>query len=96
MSEQRDAFIERLKASLDQLNREIDELTARARRTSGDTQERHEEDIDRLKAYREEARRRLDDLQRAGSEAGEDLRRGAEQAWDRMREALRVAGSRFK
>jgi F0F1-type ATP synthase membrane subunit b/b' len=96
MSEQRDAFIERLKASLDQLNREIDELAARARRASGDAQERHQEDIDRLKAYREEARLRLNELQRAGSEAGEDLRRGAEQAWDRMREALRVAGSRFK
>jgi hypothetical protein len=95
MSEKRDAYVEKLKAKLDEWNAEIDKLQAKADQASAEAEIEMQKNIEELKAQRAEARQKLDDLSRSGSGAWEDLKAGVDKAWHALGESIKSARSRF-
>ena len=80
MSPSRDAFVQKMKAKLDEWNAQIDKLEAQSRRKSAEVQADYQQRIDDLKDKRQEARQKIDKLQDAGESAWEDLKSGVELA----------------
>jgi len=95
MNDTRDAYVEKMKAKLDEWNADIAKLEAKARQKEADAQKRYQERIASLKEKRKAVEEELDKLRRAGSDAWEDLKAGFEMAADSLGEALRSARSRF-
>jgi DNA repair exonuclease SbcCD ATPase subunit len=96
MTTTRDAYVQKIKAKLDEWNAEIDRLEAQARQKEADAQTRLQEQIDQVKAKRKTAEEKLDDVRQAGGDAWEDLKSGLELATEAVGDALRSARSRFQ
>lgn len=95
MSEKRDAYVQKMKAKLDEWNADIAKLEAKARQKDAEAREDVEGRIEELKAKRKTVEDDLDKLRQAGSDAWEDLKAGFEMAADSLGESLRSARSRF-
>lgn len=96
MSKNRDAYVEKTKAKLDEWNAEIAKLEAKAKHKEADAQMKIEEQIETLKKKRKSTEEDLDKLRQAGESAWEDLKAGVENAATSLGEAIRSAQSRFK
>lgn len=92
----RDAYVEKLKAQLDQWNAEIDKLEAKGRELQADAQVSYNKRLEDLRIRRDAAAAKLKEIQEAGESAWEDLKAGTEMAWDSLREAVSSAWSHFK
>ena len=92
----RDAFVQTMKAKLDEWNAEIDRLSAKADAAQADTKLEYNKQVEALKKQREDALQRLNELQSASEGAWEDMRAGVDASWDKMTDALKSAASRFK
>lgn len=95
MSE-RDAYVAKMKAKLDEWNAEIQKFEARAQGASAEAKLKYEQQVAELKARRDEAARKLRELQDASAGAWETLREGTEAAWSVMAKAFKDAAERFK
>jgi uncharacterized coiled-coil DUF342 family protein len=95
MSDQRDVFVEKIKAKLDEWNAEIARLEAKARQQEADTKLKLEEQIETLRKKRKSTEADLDKLCQAGDSAWEDLKSGVESAATSLGEAIKSANSRF-
>lgn len=96
MSEKRDAYVEKLKAKLDEWNADIDVLQARADQAKTDAQLRYRRQIEGLRAKSKDAEAKISELRVAGGDAWEDLKAGANIAWTALGEAVTSAKARFK
>ena len=92
----RDAYVEKFKARIDQWNADIDKLEAKAKEARADARIEHEKRIREARAKRDAAQGKLDELRNASGEAWEDVKQGAERAWSACREAVEDAAARFK
>jgi len=92
----RDAYVDKMKAKLDEWNAEIDRLSAKVEGVQADAKLEYDRQIEVIKKQRDEARQHLNKLQAASDSAWEDLRKGADAAWENMTNALKEAASRFK
>jgi chromosome segregation ATPase len=91
----RDAYVEKIKAQIDQWNAEINKFQAQARQAAADVKIEYEEQVADLKGRRDALRQRLADLQQAGDEAFEDLKEGTDKALEGIKGAFAKARSRF-
>ncbi len=92
----RDAYVEKLKAQLDQWNAQIAEWEARGKKAQADTHLEHEKQLAAYRQQRDQALEQLKKVQGASAEAWQELARGADEAWDRMKDAFEKAGSQFR
>ena len=92
----RDEYVRKMQAKLDEWNKEIDRLTAKAGEVTADLKKEYSEQIEILKAKQAVARQKIEELQQAGESAWVDLKSGIELAWTAMGEAIDSARSRFK
>ena len=92
----RDAYIKKMKAKLDEWNADIAKLEAKADGAVADMKIDYNEKIDALKEQREEAKVKLGELQNASEEAWKDLKAGMENSWNSLGEAVKSALSKFK
>lgn len=92
----RDAYVDKVKATIDEWNAEIDRLEGRANEVEAATRLRYQEQIRELRRQRDEARSRLARAEAASEEAWEDMRSGFEEAWDRLTDGFRKAMRRFR
>jgi chromosome segregation ATPase len=92
----RDQYIEKMKARLDEWNAELAKLEARARSAEADMRMQYDRQIEELRNRRDEAEKRFRELRAAGEESWERLRKGMETAWDEMSRAFRDAADRFR
>lgn len=95
MSE-REQYIEKAKARLDQWTAEIDKLKAKAEEADADAKIEYDKQIDELRAQRDEAENKIKELQEASDEAWSDMKSGFDKAWDSMSGAFQSALARFK
>lgn len=93
---QKDAYIQKLQAKLDEWNTEIDKLKAKADQAEADAKLEYYERIEKLREQQDGAREKLETLRQAGDDAWEDLKAGIESAWNDLSEAIKSASSRFK
>ena len=92
----RDEYIHKMQAKLEEWNAEIDTLTAKAGELTTDIKNEYREQIELLKVKQANARQKIEELQHSGEGAWGDLKTGFELAWASMEEAIDSARSRFK
>jgi hypothetical protein len=92
----RDDYIEKLKAQLDRLGADLDELETKFRKAETDVKMEKFEQINELRQRTAAARRTLVKIQEAGDDAWEDLKQSAESAWSALRDSFSKAKSEFK
>jgi chromosome segregation ATPase len=89
------AYRNKIEASLDEWNAEIDKFEARADRAAADAQLQYYEELKKLRALQEEARSKLEALEEAGDEAWEGIKNDVDNSIDAIERAVNIAGSRF-
>ena len=92
----RDEYISKMKAKLEQWNADIETLAAKASEVSADFRSEYNEQIASLKVKLAAARQKIELLQKSGESAWEELKSGIERAWSAIGEAIDSAKSRFK
>jgi uncharacterized coiled-coil DUF342 family protein len=92
----RDEYVSRMKAKLEEWNADIDQLSVKASEVSADLKSEYAEQIEVLKAKQAAALQKIEELQQAGGSAWEDLKTGLDLAWTAVGEAIDSAKSRFK
>jgi chromosome segregation ATPase len=92
----RDQYIEKMKARLDEWNADLAKLEAQARSAEADMKMQYDRQIEELRRQRDQAEKQLRELRTAGDESWERLRKGMEAAWDDMSRAFRDAADRFR
>ena len=96
MNDARDAYVNKMKAKLEEWNADIAKLEAKARQKEADAQQQYQAKIASLKEKRQTVEEHLDKMRQAGTDAWDDLKAGFEMAADSLGEALRSARSRFQ
>ena len=91
----RDEYVAKLKAQLDQWNAEIAKWEAKARAAQAEMRLDAEKQLDAYRRQRDEAVEHMRKMQAASGEAWRDLMHGAEDAWAKVREAFERASSHF-
>jgi len=81
MSETRDAYVQKMKAKIDEWNADIDKLTAKADQAEADVKIRYHQQLEELRAKRQEMENKIADLQSAGESAWEEMKQGVESSW---------------
>lgn len=92
----RDAYVKKIQAKLDEWNADIDALEARMQTAQADVRLALNRRLDALRVQRDDVAAKLQALRNASGEAWQDLTAGMELAWESMSEALRSAWSHFR
>lgn len=92
----RDEYLEKLKAKLDDWNADIDKLEASAREAQGEMQEQIHKQLESLREMRDDAQKQYLDLQNAAADAWDVMAQGTEKAWKAWFNAFEDARSKFK
>lgn len=93
---ERDQYVEKTKAKLDQWNAEIDKVEAKMKEAEADAKLEYQKQLDEMRKRRNEAEAGLKEVADAGDQAWDDVRHGFERAWGSLSEAFERARSRFK
>ncbi|MBN2702544.1 MAG: hypothetical protein JXR29_13955 [Methylothermaceae bacterium] len=93
---ERDAYVQKMKAKLDEWNAELDKLSAKAEAAEADAKLEYQDQIDELEKLRNQVREKLGEVESASDDAWEDVRQGAEAALNEMNNAISNALKRFK
>jgi chromosome segregation ATPase len=96
MTEKRDAYLQKLKAKLDEWNAEIDLLAAKADQAEADAKIGYQQRLADLRAKRAEMEAKINDLQQAGEGAWEDLKQGLDNSWQILKTSFKRAKSEFE
>ena len=94
MSE-KESFVEKFQAQLNEFGADFDKLRARAQQAGADTQAEVGRRVDELKSLRTDVEDRFQELRHSGEDAWDDLKARANTAWDKLSAALKDARSRF-
>lgn len=96
MGETRDAFVQKMKASMDHLNDDIDKLQSNAVRAGASARVEMQKHIEDLKDKRKDFQDKLGRLHKASEEAWGDLQAGVEAAWKSLDDSIQLAKTRYK
>lgn len=94
-TETRKAYKGKVKAQIEKLNAELDEMKAKGKQAKADAAIQYHEKIEELQAKRDDANQKLQELQDAGGEAWEEIRSGFEKAWSDVESAFQKASEKF-
>jgi DNA-binding transcriptional MerR regulator len=92
----RDEYVNKLKAQLDQWNAEAAKWETKAKEMQTSWKAEYEKQLATLNSRRDEALYQMKLLQNASADAWQELARGAEEAWKNMQEAFNKARSHFE
>lgn len=92
----RDAYVQKMKARIDEWGADIEKLEAKARGAEADMKIKYQEQLTAMRQQREKAREKMRELEDASEDAWERLREGMESGWESMSKAFRDAMDRFK
>ena len=96
MTEKRDAYVQKLKAKMDEWNAEIDKLAAKADQADAEAKIEYHKQLEDLRAKRKDLEDKIAELQQAGDGAWEDLKQGLENSWDILKTSFSKAKSEFE
>jgi len=96
MTEKRDAYVQKMKAKLDEWNAEIDKLQAKADQAKAASKIQYQKQITELREKRKEIEDKIAALQEAGESAWEDLKQGLENSWEILKTSFTRAKSEFE
>ncbi|PZX48200.1 hypothetical protein LY56_00351 [Roseinatronobacter thiooxidans] len=90
----RDAYIEKMKAKIDEWNAEISKQEAKARAAQADMKLKYEEQLKEMKTQRDAIEVKLREARESNEKAWADMRDGFEKAWRDMAQAFESAMKR--
>ena len=96
MMDKRDAYVQKLKAKLDEWNAEIDVLAAKADQAEADAKIAYHKRLEDLRAKRTELEGKIAELEQAGEGAWEDLKQGLDNSWQILKTSFKRAKSEFE
>jgi uncharacterized coiled-coil DUF342 family protein len=96
MFDSKEAYLEKLKAKLDEWNAQIDKLKAKAAQSKADAKIEIEKRVGDLETRRQEVENKIQQLVQASGSAWKDLKGGVQRAWDKLDEAVKSATAKFK
>ena len=96
MVDTKEAYLEKLKAKLDEWNAQIDKLKAKAAQSKADAKIEIEKRVGDLETQRQAVENKIQQLVQASRPAWEDLKGGVQSAWNKLDEAVRSATEKFK
>ena len=91
----RDEYVQKLKAQLDEWNVEAKKWEHKAQEAQAHMKTEYEKQLATLNSRREAALYQMKLLQNASQDAWQDMMKGADQAWKSMQEAFDRARSHF-
>lgn len=92
----RDEYVQKLKAQLDQWNAEAANWETKAKEAQSHMKVEYEKQLAALNSRRDEALYQMKLMQSASTDAWQDMMRGTEEAWKNMHEAFNKARSHFE
>jgi hypothetical protein len=92
----RDEYVQKLKAQIDQWNAQAAHWEGEMRQAQGRLRQEYAQQLEQIKTRRDEMLYQMKLLQSASAGAWEDLMRGTDQAWKGMQEAFERARSHFE
>ena len=96
MTEKRDAYVQELKAKVDEWNAEIDKLAAKADQAEAETKIKYHKHIEELRTKRNDIEDKITALQQVSDSAWEDLKQGIENSWEIFKKSFTKAKSEFE
>jgi hypothetical protein len=91
----RDEYVAKLKAQLDDWNAEVGKWEAKAKGAQADARIEYEKQLEAFRRQRDQATEEIRQVQAAAGDAWLDLAHGADEAWGKAREAFAKARSHF-
>ncbi len=92
----RDAYVQKLKAQIDDWNADITKLEAKTGQASADLRIKYEQSLDSLRAERDQVSGKLEQIQESSEDAWEEFQGSAEDLWDRTKAAFAAAKAEFE
>lgn len=96
MNEKRNAFVQKLKAQLDEWNADINELETKADQAEVRAKIEYHKRIADLRARFKEVEDKIGELQQADEGAMENLKQGIETSWEILKASFTKAKSEFE
>ncbi|MCB5187233.1 hypothetical protein LG200_04335 [Methylobacillus caricis] len=91
----KDAYVEKLKAQLDEWSADIDVLETKVRKADAELRIKYDEQVIALKEKRDLAKVKLAEVQSSAGEAWQELKKGSDEAWEAIKHALAEARKKF-
>ncbi len=95
MLENREAYIRKLKAKIDEWNADIDKLAAKAKQVKAEKEIEYRDQIEALRSKRGEMEEKIAELRKGGETSWEDLRKNLERSWEALKEGYVAAKTRY-
>lgn len=92
----KEVYQEKVKAQLEKMNAQIDELKAKGKQAQADASIEYYNQLEQVSAKRDAAQHKLEEMQQSGEEAWSELRIGFEQAWHELNSAFEKAAAKFQ
>lgn len=96
MSAKKEAYIQKLKAKIDEWNADLDKLGAQAEQAQGETKIKYQRQMEELREKRRDLEKKIENLKEASESAWEDLKEGVERSWETWKESFSRARTEFK
>ncbi|WP_296479374.1 hypothetical protein [Roseinatronobacter sp.] len=84
----RDTYVEKMKAKIDEWNAEIAKQEAKSRAAQADMKQSYQKQLEEMKAQRDAFEEKLREARDSNEKAWGDIRDGVEKAWRDMAEAF--------
>ena len=94
--EEKELYVQKMKAQLDQWKAEIDRLKAKASGASADAQLKMNQHIEVLESKVEDGKAKFSALTETTGEAWQDMKAGVDTAWSALKSAFSEATDKFK
>lgn len=95
-SDDRKAFIERLKSRLDELDEKIDEYQEHAEEVGSKARDEYHERLAELRGRRKDLANKLDEVRAAGELQWSKLKREADYTWEALQHSFNYFKSHFR
>ncbi len=92
----RDAYVQKLKAQIDDWNADISKLEAKAGQATADARIKYEQSLNSLRAERDKADEKIEQIQESSEDAWVEFQAGAEDLWGRTKAAFAAAKAEFE
>ena len=92
----RDAYVQKLKAQIDDWNADIAKLEAKAGQAAADARVKYEQSLDSLRADRDKVGEKIEQIQKSSDDAWEEVQAGAQDLWERTKAAFAAAKAEFE
>jgi len=91
----RDAYVQKLKAKLDEWNATLEKLQAQAAQTEAESKIEYEKQLAGLRTKVKDVEKKISEFEQAGESAWEDLKQGLENSWEILKAGFSKAKSEF-